>query len=60
MLSMLLASADVIEFHATEADSKPHLTNVKYSIGRLSREEKENSAFRIKHNNIIAWERTGV
>jgi hypothetical protein len=40
MRSSLLASVDVIEFHATEAYSNLGLTKVKYKIYKHSREEK--------------------
>jgi hypothetical protein len=40
MHSSLLASVDVIEFHATQAYSYLGLTEVRYKIYKHSREEK--------------------
>jgi hypothetical protein len=49
MRSSLLASVEVMEFHATEAYSNLGLTNVQYSIKRLFREENEK--FNNNNNN---------
>jgi hypothetical protein len=41
MLSSLLTSLEVMEFHTTEAYSSLDLTELIYSIKRLSRDEME-------------------
>jgi hypothetical protein len=53
MRSSLLASVEVMEFHATEAYSSVGLTNVQYSIKRLCREEKEKVIDLINPSNLI-------
>jgi hypothetical protein len=53
MRSILLASVEVMEFHATEAYSNSGLTNVQYSIKRLCREEKGNVTDLINPSNLI-------
>jgi hypothetical protein len=53
MRSSLLASVEVIEFHATEAYSNLGPTNVQYSIKRLCREEKEKVTDLINSSNLI-------
>jgi hypothetical protein len=53
MRSSLLASAEVMEFHVTEAYSNLGLTNVQYSIKRLCREEKEKITDQINPSNLI-------
>jgi aspartate/methionine/tyrosine aminotransferase len=55
--SSLLASVEVMGFHATEAYSNLGLTNVQYSIRRLCREEKEKFTVLINPNNPIACEK---
>jgi hypothetical protein len=50
MRSMLLVSARVTEFHATEAHSD--VTKVQYSIKKLSRGGKGKVTVRIKPSNL--------
>jgi hypothetical protein len=53
MHSSVLASVEVMEFHATEAYSNLGLTDVQYSIRRLCREEKEKITDLINPSNLI-------
>jgi hypothetical protein len=53
MRSSLLASVEVMEFHAAETFSKLGVTNVQYSIKRLCREEKEKVTDLINPINLI-------
>jgi hypothetical protein len=37
------------------AYSNSYSTNAKYSLGRLSREEKAKVTFRVKPDSLMAW-----
>jgi hypothetical protein len=53
----LLASLAVIEFHTVEAYSGLGLPRVKYSIGRLSRVEREQVTVRVKPSVLTDCEK---
>jgi hypothetical protein len=53
MRSSLLASVEVMEFHATEAYYNLGLTNEQYSIRRLYKEETEKLTDIINPSNLI-------
>jgi hypothetical protein len=53
MRSSLLASVEVMEFHATGAYSRLGLNNVQYSIKRLCREEKKKATDLINPSSLI-------
>jgi hypothetical protein len=53
MRSSLLASVEIMEFHATEAYSNLGITNVQYRIRRLCREEKKEVTDLINPSNLI-------
>jgi hypothetical protein len=53
MRSSLLASVEVMEFHATQTYSNLGLTDVQYIIKRLCRDEKEKVTHGINPSNLI-------
>jgi hypothetical protein len=56
MRSSLLASVDVIEFQTAEAYSNLDLTNVRFSVYKHSREEKQKVMERIIPKSFILAE----